>query len=140
MFGAIKKGLGSLWNSAKSIGLGGLIHTAKNWSQGFFSAPGKYNYCGPGNSLDNGEPTNASDAACRQHDIDYSNFAREHGKGNLGHGEVRNLVRESDQRLISNLQQEQDRDIGSYASEYGIRAKNVLEDLGLLDPMKFVVQ
>jgi hypothetical protein len=140
MFGAIKRGLGSLWNAAKNIGVGGLFHTAKNWSQGFYSAPGTYNYCGPGNSLDNGEPTNASDAACRQHDIDYSNFAREQRKGNLSDNEVKNLVRESDHRLISNLQQQQNRDLGSYASEYGIRFKTLLEDVGLMNPMQFVAE
>lgn len=138
MFGAIKRGLGSLWNSAKSIGVGGLIHTAKNWSQGFYSAPGKYNYCGPGNRLDNGEPTNASDMGCRQHDLDYSNFAREKRKGNLSEQETKTLVRESDHRLINHLQAQPDRDIGSYASEYGIRMKTLLEDVGLLDPLKFV--
>ena len=126
LFGAVKKGLGSLF------------HTVKNWSSGFYSAPGMYNYCGPGNRLDNGEPTNASDAACRQHDIDYGNFARERDRGNLSHSEVKDLVRESDQRLIANLRQHDDRDLGSYASEYGIRAKNLLEDFGLLDPLKFV--
>jgi hypothetical protein len=140
MFGAIKKGLGSLWNSAKAIGIGGLFHTARNWTSGFMSAPGKYNYCGPGNSLANGEPTNGSDAGCRQHDMDYSNFARERRKGNLSDVEARQLTRESDQRLISHLQGQSDRDIGSYASEYGIRAKNALEDIGLLNPLKFVVE
>lgn len=140
MFGAIKRGLGNLWNSAKSIGLGGLIHTAKNWSQGFYSAPGTYRYCGPGNPIDNGEPVNASDAGCRQHDIDYGNFARERNKGNLSDQETKTLVRESDQRLISHLQSAPDRDFGSYASEYGIRFKTLLEDVGLLDPLKFVTE
>lgn len=140
MFGAIKRGLGSLWNAAKNIGVGGLFHTAKNWSQGFYSAPGTYNYCGPGNSLNNGEPTNASDAACRQHDIDYGNFAKERRKGNLTDQEARELVRESDARLIQGLQQSENRDLGSYASEYGIKFKTLLEDVGLLDPMKYVVE
>lgn len=102
------------------------------------SAPGTYNYCGPGNSLDNGEPTNGSDAGCRQHDMDYSNFARERRKGNLSEQEARALTRESDQRLITHLQSQPDRDLGSYASEYGIRAKNALEDIGFLNPLKFV--
>ncbi len=138
MFGAIKRGLGSLWNAAKNVGVGGIFQTAKNWSQGFYSAPGNYRYCGPGNPLNNGEPTNASDAACRQHDIDYGNFAREQQKGNLNPAEVRDLVRESDARLIQNLRQQEDRDLGSYASEYGIKFKTLLEDVGLMDPLQFV--
>lgn len=31
-----------------------------------------YNYCGPGNPLDNGPPTNELDQICRQHDIAYT--------------------------------------------------------------------
>jgi len=50
------------------------------------------------------------------------------------------LVRESDQRLIQGLQQSESRDLGSYASEYGIKFKTLLEDVGLLDPMKYVVE
>ena len=31
-----------------------------------------YNYCGPGNPLDNGPPTNELDEICREHDIAYT--------------------------------------------------------------------
>jgi hypothetical protein len=100
-------------------------------------APG-YNYCGPGNSLDAGEPRNASDALCRQHDIDYSNFAKQ--KDKLTKDELKNLVRESDDRLVSGLQSLKDRDVGSRLAEYGIRAKKKLEDWGILSPERFVVE
>jgi hypothetical protein len=33
-----------------------------------------YNYCGPGNKLDNGEPTCATDAACKRHDQAYTDL------------------------------------------------------------------
>lgn len=112
--------------------------TVKNWSEGKFLAPGGYRYCGPGNALDSGEPINASDAACRQHDINYSDFRKQKDKGNISDKELKDLVRESDDRLISNLRQAPSRDLGSYLSEMGIRAKKFAEDLGILSPEKFV--
>jgi hypothetical protein len=110
--------------------------TLSNWSKGVFTAPGGYKYCGPGNSLDEGEPKNASDALCRQHDYDYSNFAKAKVKGK----ELADLVRESDNRLITGLQKTPDRDVGSYLSEYGIRAKNALENWGIIKPDMFVTE
>lgn len=111
--------------------------TASNWLQGKYLAPG-YNYCGPGNPLDNGEPVNESDAHCRQHDQEYDRFKKAKDKGQLSNEELKQLVRESDDRLISNLQQVKNRDFGSYLSEYGIRAKKQLENFGFLSPDKFI--
>ena len=140
---------GDLWEGAKSTvsnvydavknTVGNVARTASNWAQGKFTAPGGYKYCGPGNELDEGEPINASDSACRQHDIDYDRFAKLRGEGKVGKDELKQLIRESDDRLISNLRQVPDRDIGSYLSELGIRAKKKAEDWGLLDPERFVV-
>jgi hypothetical protein len=109
-------------------------YTLSNWAKGAYTAPGGYRYCGPNNPLNAGEPKNASDALCRQHDIDYSNFAKAGVKGK----ELADLVRESDNRLIQGLQKLPDRDVGSYLSEYGIRAKNALENWGILKPDAFV--
>lgn len=106
--------------------------------KGAFTAPGGYRYCGPGNSLDAGDPINASDSACRQHDMDYDNFKKQKDKGRISDKELRDLVRESDDRLISNLQKTTNRDVGSYLSEYGIKAKKLAEDWGLLSPEQFV--
>lgn len=36
-----------------------------------------YNYLGPGNDLDNGEPTNESDAAAQRHDVEYDKYQKE---------------------------------------------------------------
>lgn len=111
--------------------------TFHNWKTGFYSAPAiqqAYRYCGAGNPINNGEPINESDSYCRQHDIDYENFK----KSGVGGKELQHLVRESDNRLIHNLQKAKDRDVGSYFSEYGIRAKNWLEDKGILSPDAFV--
>lgn len=141
--------LGDIWNKVSStvsnIYEGGkntinsIMKTATNWSQGKFTAPGGYRYCGPGNDLNSGDPINPSDASCRQHDIDYDRFRKLKDQGKISKDELKNLVRESDDRLISNLRNDPSRDIGSYLSELGIRAKQKAEDWGLLDPEKFVV-
>jgi hypothetical protein len=134
--------LSDLYNSAKQKVTNiyeGAKKTASDWLSGRYMAPGGYNYCGPHNPLDNGEPINASDALCRQHDIDYDNFAKLRSQGKVEKDELKRLIRESDDRLVSGLQQTTDRDIGSRLAEYGIRAKKMLEDWGVLDPERFVV-
>lgn len=133
--------LGDLWDSARQKATNiweGVKQTASNWLSGKYLAPGGYNYCGPGNPLDNGEPINESDALCRQHDIDYDRFAKMREQG-ASKDELRKLIRESDDRLVSGLQNASNRDLGSRLSEYGIRTKKTLEDWGVLDPEKFVV-
>lgn len=138
LFSKASQTLGNVYDSVKNT-VGNVIHTASNWAQGKFTAPGGYRYCGPGNDLDEGNPINASDSACRQHDIDYSNFRKAKDAGKINDTELRNLVRESDDRLISNLRQDPNRDLGSYLSELGISAKKKAEDWGLISPERFVV-
>jgi len=130
LFQSAKSKISNVYDTVKA--------TVKNWSEGKFMAPGGYKYCGPGNDLDEGDPLNNSDAHCRQHDIDYSNFAKLKDQGKLGGTELKSLIRESDDRLIGNLQKEPSRDLGSYLSEMGIRAKKFAEDLGILNPEQFV--
>lgn len=118
--------------------------TAKNWSEGKFLAPGNYKFCGPGNPLDEDyvnkhlPGANPSDTACYQHDKDYENFRKLKDQGKISDQELKSLVRESDDRLISNLKADPARDLGSYLSEMGIRGKKFAEDLGLLSPERFV--
>lgn len=45
------------------------VPQANVYSRGF--VPPGYNYLGPGNSLDNGRPTNRDDAVAEEHDYDY---------------------------------------------------------------------
>lgn len=137
LFSKASQTLGNVYDSVKNT-VGNVIHTASNWAKGKFTAPGGYRYCGPGNELDEGNPINASDSACRQHDIDYDRFRKAKDAGKIGDKELRNLVRESDDRLISNLRQDPSRDIGSYLSELGISAKKKAEDWGLISPERFV--
>jgi hypothetical protein len=137
IFSKASQTIGNVYDSVKNTA-GTLFKTAQNWSQGRFLAPGGYRYCGPGNDLNSGDPINASDSACRQHDMDYDRFRKAKDAGKIGDKELRDLVRESDDRLLSNLRQDSKRDIGSYLSELGIRAKKTAEDLGLLSPERFV--
>lgn len=128
---------GSVFGHLKNA-VGTVVDTAKNWTEGKFLAPGM-RYCGPGNPMNNGEPVDASDRACQAHDYDYDRFKREKDAGRITDNELRGLVRESDNRLITNLRNASNRGIGSYMSEYLIGAKKKAEDWGLLDPGKFVV-
>lgn len=127
---------GSLYGGIKNT-VGTLVDTAKNWSQGSYLAPGM-RYCGPGNPLNNGEPVDQSDAACRAHDYEYDAFKKQKDAGRINDNELRNLVRESDNRLISNLRTATGRGFGSYMAEYMIGAKKKMEDWGIMNPAKFV--
>jgi len=131
IYNKVRSGVSSVYEGVKK--------TVGDFSKGFYSAPGGYRFCGPGNPItreyirDN-PPINAADARCMQHDIDYENFKKTGVKGK----ELADLVRESDNRLVEGLQSQKDRDVGSYFSEYGIRAKKQLEDWGILKPDQFV--
>lgn len=133
--------LSNLWDSAKSS-VGTIVDTAQNWMKGIYTAPGS-KFCGPGNPLDDAYVAenlpNASHSgrSCYAHDKDYENFKKLKDQGKISDKELRTLVRESDDRLISNLQNGP-RDVASYLSEYGIKAKKLAEDWGLLSPEKFV--
>lgn len=50
----------------------------RSWYSRGLTLPG-YKYLGPFNSLDNGEPTNASDQAARKHDAMYKQLSDKHG-------------------------------------------------------------
>jgi hypothetical protein len=139
--------LSNLWEGVKSTAANvydTVKNTAQNWSEGKFLAPGAYKFCGPGNPLDENyvkqhlPGANPSDQSCYQHDKDYENFKKLKDQGQLSPSELKNLVRESDDRLIANLRKDPARDLGSYLSEMGIRGKKFAEDLGLLSPEKFV--
>jgi hypothetical protein len=109
-----------------------------NWLAGKYVAPG-YSYCGFGNNPDDtsDDPRNPSDAVCRNHDIDYINFAKV--KDKAPKDKLIKLIRESDNRLIKGLQVLKDRDLSSFISEYLVRLKMSMEDLGIFSPYKFVV-
>lgn len=131
----------NLWDGVKNT-VGTVMDTANNWMKGIYTAPGS-KFCGPGNPLDdayvNEHLPNASHSgkSCFQHDKEYDLFKKQKDAGKLSDNELKNLVRESDNRLISNLQSGP-RDVASYLSEFGMKAKRFAEDFGILRPDQFV--
>lgn len=101
------------------------------------------NYCGPFNSLEDdyiaqNPPVNNIDKSCMAHDFDYKRIGENRKSGKISDAESRKLVRESDERLLNNIDRYKYEDGKmSYLSRLGIKAKNKLEDLGILDPNTF---
>ena len=130
--------VGSVYNTVKDA-VGTIGNTVKNWSSGAYLVPGM-NYCGPFNATDanylkSHPPVNASDDACKQHDLDYDTFNNLRRTG-MPDADVKRLVRDSDNRLINSLDQQQG--YQAWLPKYGIKLKKGLEDWGILDPLRFV--
>ena len=148
VFGQLLQGAKNFFgNAASSVGnfFGNAANTIKDTvkknfdrlgSDGAFLAPGGYNYCGPGNPLQNGQPKNGTDAACRVHDYEYSAFAK--NKDKLSPDDLKRMVRESDHKLIDAINRSGDNDIGSWGSKALIHGKMKLEDWGILNHNLFV--
>ena len=126
-----KNYFGNLFNRAKK--------TFSDWSSGQYHFPG-YNYLGPGTKIEENiesgiEPINDTDAAAKAHDLDYLNI----GKMAVSDEEKKKLVRDSDKKFIDRLNKNKESDLwGNLAGRVGIRGKIILEDLGLLNPIKFL--
>jgi len=128
---------GSIFNSAKNV-FGDLKNRVSNWMKGPKLAPGGYNYCGPGNPLENGPAKNATDSACKVHDYEYTAIAK--NKDKMSKDDFHRMIRESDHKLIDAIDRSGDSDIGSFLSRNLIKAKTKLEDWGILNPDLFVVE
>lgn len=128
---------GQLFNSAQNL-FGSLKNKVSNWMSGPKLAPGNYRYCGPGNPLENGEPKNATDSACKVHDYEYTALAK--NKDKISKNDLHRMIRESDNKLIDSIDRAGDNDLGSTLSKYFIMGKNKLEDWGIMNPEQFVVE
>jgi hypothetical protein len=128
---------GQLFNSAQNL-FGSLKNKVTNWMSGATLAPGGYNYCGPGNPLENGSPKNATDSACKVHDYEYTALAK--NKDKISKNDLNRMIRESDNKLIDSIDRAGDNDLGALMSKYLIMGKNKLEDWNLLNPDLFVKQ
>ena len=128
VFGQILRKAKDFFGSAKK--------TVTNWMNGHFLAPGGYNYCGPGNPLDNGNPLNKTDSACQVHDMEYSAISK--NKNKISKDDLNRMVRDSDHKLISAINNSGDDDLGSKMSKFFINGKMKLEDWGILNPNQFV--
>ena len=126
----------NIYNKVSNL-FGTVKKTAENWLKGRYLVPG-YNYCGPKNPLDNGEPVNMSDASCRNHDYEYDLINK--NKHQFTDADLKRQIRESDDRLLENLNKFKSDGIGNRIAYLGISAKKKLEDWGLLDPKKFTIE
>jgi hypothetical protein len=104
-----------------------------------------HNYTGPGTPLEdnllfNIEPVNAIDAAARQHDVDYFYIAQRLHLGRITRQQAIKDTREADLKLLHSATAAEGIIDGSQRAVMTImQAKMKLEDLGLMNPLKFVV-
>jgi hypothetical protein len=132
--------LGNLWNKAKSF-LSNTWNELKN--RGSTLLTGSH-YIGPFNALSDEyirthPPKDIVDAGALHHDLDYSRIAKARDAGKISPEETRKLIRESDERFLSNTSKNIDQNRwGGTLGYLGIKAKNLAEDYLGLDPNKFV--
>jgi hypothetical protein len=140
VFDWISEKAGNVYNTIKNnVGeiLPAMTKTIKQWTEGQYHAPGGYNYCGPGTKLDSaGNPINKVDSACMAHDYEYEALAK--NKDKISQDDFNRMIRESDQKLVDSIERSGQTDLGSQMSKWGIKGKNILEDLGILRRDQFV--
>lgn len=122
---------GNIYNRAKN--------TFTDWKSGQFHYPG-YNYLGPGTKVydkisEGKAPVNDSDAAAMNHDLDYDYI----GKSGWDDDRKKKAVRISDIDFVNRLRNNGEGwNFGNLAGKIGIGGKIILEDLGLMNPLKFL--
>jgi len=101
-------------------------------------------YVGPFNSLSDEyirthPPTDKIDEGGLQHDKDYSHIAGLRDSGQVSQKEALKLIRDSDLRFLGHMKEHYNANPWASSLGYiGIKGKNLLEDIGLIDPNKFV--
>ena len=129
-----------LWRSAKH-------HIANAWNEikqrGATLLTGT-NYVGPWNALSpeymaSHPPKDNVDASAMHHDLDYSRIAKARDTGKVSQDEARQMTRESDNRFLGNVKKNWHENPWAGTLGYvGIKGKNILEDLGVLNSNQFV--
>jgi hypothetical protein len=75
------------------------------------------------------------------HDFDYSRIAKQRNEGKISTKEANDLIRESDNRFLYNTKKNfQHNPLGASLGYLGVKGKNILEDIGLLDRNQFVTE
>lgn len=134
------KMLSNLWNSIKSS-VSGVWKSLKDRGSSLLTGT---KYVGPFNSLTdeyirNNPPVDKVDEGAMFHDLDYARIARERDAGKISRKEATDMIRDSDKRFLSNTAKNFKENPWAGALGYaGIWGKTKLEDLGLVDPHKFV--
>ena len=104
-------------------------------------ALGLANYCGPGTSLEGQAPLSKSDSICKTHDERYNEISKMAKENKASKEELAKLTRDADNDMLRSLAETKESSLGDKivhtASTLGIKAKTILEDLGIIDPLKF---
>lgn len=140
VFDWISDKIGNVYNTVKEkVGevLPTVSKTVSQWASGQYHAPGGYNYCGPGTKLDSaGKPINKADSACMAHDYEYDALAK--NKHKISQEDFNRMIRESDQKLVDNIERSGQSDLGAHLSKWGIKGKMILEDMGIINRDSFI--
>jgi hypothetical protein len=125
-----------------------LLYDINKWSKGYMTLPGGYKYTGPFNPMDLGAPKNETDRAGYIHDAEYGAIRRAIDNKTLKNkDEIRKAVKEADNRfydILDNAPEYTDPNakiidkIGNRLGYYGIKAKELGQDLGFIKPDAFV--
>jgi len=111
-----------------------------NFKRNPYGAAMGLNYCGPGTKLEGQKHTNATDKVCKSHDFDYNRVNKMAALGKSKE-EQRKAVRAADNAMLQRLERDvptkEKFSLGYAVSKGGIWLKNKLEDIGVLDPLKF---
>lgn len=140
VFGYLKKKAKSAFNDISGA-VGKAFQYVKDRGTTIFTDS---NFCGPFNSLSpeyisNNPPRNKVDASCMFHDKDYEQIAKQRDSNKISPDEAKRLIRESDNRLLSNIDRyKSEAPYTSAISSLGIKGKIFLENLGILNPNQFV--
>ena len=129
-----------LWNGAKNL-VSNAWNEIKQRGTTLFT---NSHYIGPFNALSpeyvrTHPPKDPVDAGALHHDFDYSRIAKARDSGKLSQDEAKKMIRESDERFLENTKANLHHNrLGGTLGYLGIKAKNMLEDAGILSPHQFV--
>ena len=125
-----------------------LVYDVNKWSKGYLTLPGGYKYTGPFNPMNLGAPKNETDRAGYVHDLEYGAIRRAIDNNTLKNkDEIRKAVKDADNRFYDILDKAPEYTdpnakiidkIGNRLGYYGIKAKELGQDLGLIKPDAFV--
>ena len=84
-------------------------------------------------------PVDKADEAGLHHDLEYTDIARNVKEGKLSSDIASKLTRESDKKFLKTMREQWTTSPWKTTLGYlGIKGKNVLEDMGILNPKLFV--
>jgi hypothetical protein len=126
----------------------GLYHGAKHrltelWNRGSTVLTGGY-YLGPFNSLTEEyrrthPPVDKADEAGLNHDLEYTDIAKLRKDNKISQSEATRLTRESDNKFLTTMRNQWTTSPWKTTLGYlGIKGKNILEDVGVINPDIFV--